>query len=270
VLAKPIRVVTVSLFYALAYNLLDHAAFQFQSQYGISFWYAPAGLSMAVLLRFGIGYAPVYFLVSLIDSQLVWSMNPPLGWAEGFILTIPSVSTYTTAAFLLRSRLRVDFREEQLRSMVLFSAVTLCASAIVAATYIALLYLNGRIAGNTVGHTIRDFWIGDVIAHLSFVPFLLTVGFPWTASTIAFFKSPDLLRRLAPVLRRLLPQTLTTVLWFVLVAGIVTYSFGLPSAQVAPILYPCFLPLIFAAFWRGTKGAATGVICVCGAVALRG
>ena len=72
--AKLARSAGVGLPYVITFYVLEmEAARQATSvQTGISLWYAPIGLTIAVLLRFGLGYAPLYFVVAVFGKFIIW------------------------------------------------------------------------------------------------------------------------------------------------------------------------------------------------------
>ncbi len=269
-LTRPVRAVVVSICYAILFYGFDQIAVHSQSgnAVGVSHWYAPAGLSIAVLLRFGIGYAPVYFLLCLISNAYVWRDFHPSGLASDVALASAPVLIYTVTAWLLRRQIRLDHELRKLRSVVIFISAMITASAVVAITHASLQYAFGSVPWIGLSGYILDFWIGDIIAHLSVAPILLTICFPWASNVIIFFRQGDAGRRIGPVLRRLLPRVATTLVWFGFLATIIYFSFARQAPEVNPALYPCFVPLILAAFWRGIKGAATGVFFVCAGTSL--
>ncbi|MDZ4861504.1 MAG: PAS domain-containing protein [Candidatus Hydrogenedentes bacterium] len=268
--SRPIRAVLLSLWYALLFYFCDQIIFRSLSPdaQGISNWYAPAGLSMAVLLRFGLGYAPLYLVLSLNSTFFVWSeLNPAHPVANLLLAGIP-VGVYSFTAWILRRKVRPNLELQQLRSVVLFIVVVSVASAVTALGYAGvLLGFDVRNQAEVPG-AVLDFWIGNVIAHVSVAPVLLTIVFPWVAGTIGFFRKKSVSSRLGPAVIRLLPRTATSIVWLVFLAFAVYFSFGMRNGSVAPTFYPCFVPLILAAFWRGIKGAATGVFFVCAGTSL--
>ncbi|MCC6795555.1 MAG: PAS domain S-box protein [Candidatus Hydrogenedentes bacterium] len=255
--------------YAALFFLLDMGAARHEVpvQTGISLWYAPVGLSIAVLLRFGLGYAPIYFFIMAFGNFYLWRQHEHSGPFFPIVVAAVPACIYTLCVWVLRFRFRIDTQLSQLHSAGIFVIAFGIASAIVAWAYVGVTYAVGRAADN-VFHAALDFWIGDVVAILSISPFLLSIVFPWSAGFVRLTRRPDRDKELARTIRRLVPMTASTLVWFAVVLPIIGFCIAETERGHRAILYPCLIPLVFAAYWRGMKGASTGVILVSAAVAM--
>lgn len=266
---KILRGAGIGLPYAAMFFLLDMGAARHEVpiQTGISLWYAPVGLTIAVLLRFGLGFAPIYFLITAAGNFYLWRQHEHSGLLFPFIIAAIPACIYSFCVWVLRHRFRIDTQLAQLHSAGIFVIVVGVASAIVAWSYVGVMYAVGRPAQD-IFHAVLDFWIGDVVAILSIAPFLLSIVFPWSASLVRMSRRPDRDRELNRAIRRLVPMTASTLVWFAVVLPIIGFCIAETERGHRAILYPCLIPLVFAAYWRGMKGASTGVILVSTAVAL--
>lgn len=257
------RALLVGVPYSALFFALDYlsAIGQGHSVTGISLWYAPAGLTIAVLLRFGVGYAPIYFLVTLFDNYVVWHQHlgsPPL--LPIAVAAVPA-GVYSLAVWIMRSQFRIDTQLTQLRSAAVFVIGSAAASALVSFGYIGIMYAAGKVHG-PIWHSALDFWIGDVVAILSIAPFLLALVFPWGAGIIRIARGANPSAGFALGARNLAPKLIATLLWFAAVIPTIAFCISETESARRAILYPCFIPLVFAAYWRGIKGASTGTFVV--------
>ncbi len=265
---KMLRGIGVGVPYALAFFLLDMGAARHQVpvQTGISLWYAPVGLTIAVLLRFGLGYAPIYFLITAFGNFYLWRQHEHSGPFFPIIIAAIPACVYSLCVWVLRFRFRIDTQLSQLHSAGIFVIAIGIASTIVAWGYVGVTYAAGRASEN-VFHAALDFWIGDVVAILSIAPFLLSIVFPWTTGLLRMLRRSNRGKEVGRAIRRLIPMTASTMVWFAVVLPIIGFCIAETEGSERAILYPCLIPLVFAAYWRGMKGASTGVVLVSAAVA---
>lgn len=64
--------------YLMLWLALDAVASIYQSHQEVSLWYSPTGLTFALLLVFGLRYAPVLLLTDVLHGLLI--KTPTLGW----------------------------------------------------------------------------------------------------------------------------------------------------------------------------------------------
>lgn len=99
--------------YLLGYLLLDTVSHTFDVGSGISVWYLPAALALALLFVFGLRYLPLIF-AAVVAVQLVHDTTHP------FLSTLVHALTYSLAyggAALLLRRLNVDPGLRRLRDV---------------------------------------------------------------------------------------------------------------------------------------------------------
>lgn len=262
--ARAWRSLPVGVAYLIVYYLLDWASASFADYTlnGISLWYAPAGLSMAVLLRFGASYAPFYFVAALMGNISIWYDKLELTPLTCVALSLLPASIYGFCVWVLRRYLHIDQQLVQLRSGAAFVIGVGVAALLVSCGSIAILSMAHHARQANIGHEILDFWIGDVVAQLSIAPFLLTIVFPWWAGIARIMREHNALARFGRAMRRLVPRLASTVLWLLVLVPTIAFCLNESANSQRAVLYPCFLPLIFAAYWRGIKGASAGAFIV--------
>ena len=95
----------VSVVYLGLWLALDALASVFQARQEVSLWYPPTGLSFALLLVFGLRYAPLLLLTDPLHGLVVSS--PDVSWVSVLLGGVISTAVYTTVAWLLLRRLRL-------------------------------------------------------------------------------------------------------------------------------------------------------------------
>ncbi|NUM53587.1 MAG: PAS domain S-box protein [Candidatus Hydrogenedentes bacterium] len=266
---RVLRALVIGAPFAIVFFALDLGASMARglSGSGISLWYAPVGVAIAVLLRFGIGYAPIYFLVCVIGNYFIWHQHMPSVPLLPVLVAALPVIVYSFCVWVLRTKLRIDTQLTELRSAAMFVIGVAAASALVAFGYAGLLVAADRVQ-ESIWHSALDFWIGDVVAILSIAPFLLALIFPWGAGVLRFVRGESPHAVAGRAVRALLPRFASTAVWFAVLIPTIVFCITESESEGRAILYPCFLPLVFAAYWRGIKGASTGVFFVSASFAI--
>src|SRR3712207_1171142 len=98
----------VSVVYLGLWLALDALASVFQARQEVSLWYPPTGLSFALLLVFGLRYAPLLLLTDPLHGLVV--SGPDVSWVSVWLGGVVSTVVYTAVAWLLLRRLRIDPR----------------------------------------------------------------------------------------------------------------------------------------------------------------
>ena len=99
--------------YLALYVLLDGASLVFRTDPVASLWYLSDGVSLALLLVYGVRYAPAIVISALITNFIIYPNPAPaailVAWS--IILPLPFAATAT----LLRHRLQVEVPPRHLR-----------------------------------------------------------------------------------------------------------------------------------------------------------
>ena len=251
----------IALGFVVLFVVLDRSVVFFQMWEGISAWYPPAGLALALLVGLDLAYAPLL----LVAGMLAAVVNYPLStFSLGFWAVNSAVAVgYTGAAYALR-RLRVNISFHSLRDVNLFVAVALAASFCVAATGTAAFIWAGTLRRADYPKAVLNWWVGDAVALICLTPFLLIHFTPWLRrrafprdSALSPPGSVPAIRVVAgsPVARRIEScaqgASILLSLWLV---------FGWNLVKSYDFFYLFFLPILWIAVRRGLRGATTAVV----------
>ena len=166
----------IAIGFTFVYVVLDRSVVFFQMWEGISAWYPPAGLALALLVGLDLAYAPLLLIAGLIAARV----NYPLSaFSVGFwAVNLVVAAGYTGAAYIMR-RLRVNIAFRSLRDVNLFVIVALAASFCVAATGSAAFVGAGTLRRADYPRAVLNWWVGDAVALICLTPFLLIHFTPW-------------------------------------------------------------------------------------------
>ena len=248
-LVRPALIVTAYLFVFIILDLLTRA---FEELPGVVAWYPPAGLSFALLLVFGVRFAPAVVIASLISSLFIYRMPQPpyalLLWA----LIMSSI--YGAAAAFLRHRTRFDWRLRKLRDVTTLVLTVVPVSALLAVLSVSSSALSSDMPRSDIFGATFDWWIGETVGVLTVAPFLLVYVMPWLKR---FAEGPP---AILPT-RRSFPRPTWSVIGQA--ACLVFMLYWVFGAHVLSEFHPLYLvavPVIWIALDRGFKGAAAGIL----------
>lgn len=231
----------IGLAYLSAYVGLDWLSFVYEfSIVGITPWNPPPGASLAVLLQFGLRYAPWLPAAAMVADLIVRGLPSSFAIAAGSALAIGA--GYTVAALVLRRYCQFDAALARLRDVVALLAVAVVASLAVAATSVGLFTLGGHVSSADFASAALRFWVGDFIGIATLTPLLLRIA---NRSAIAPSAGAGGLETAAQAL------SIVLALWVV---------FGVESTDEFKFFYLLFLPIIWIALRRGLDGAAVAVL----------
>jgi signal transduction histidine kinase len=234
-----IRAAALVTAYVAAYVVLDFVSYVHPvAPFAITPWNPPPGLSLALLLAFGVRYAPALLVASILAEVLVRGGGAPLHEMAmyGAILTIG----YTATAAVLLRTLKLDPRFTSVRDLFVFTATVAASALVISALYVGAHVMAGRFGWSDFTDNALQFWVGDVIGILVTTPFLLVHG-----------------RRLAEGRLRIGFEALLQACAIVVVLAIV---FSMPDVEAAKFFYLLFLPLIWISVRHGFEGATAGLL----------
>jgi PAS domain S-box-containing protein len=244
----------------LLYVVLDRSVVFFQMWEGISAWYPPAGLALALLVGLDLGYAPLLLIAGMIAAIANYPVQT-FSWGFWSVNWVVAVG-YTCAAYVLR-RLRVNISFRSLRDVNLFVVVALGASFCVAAAGSACFVWAGTLRRADYPKAVLNWWVGDAVALICLTPFLLIHFTPWLRRRAhpctSAFSHPDTVPAIrvvgSPVARRIESYaqgaSILLSLWVV---------FGWNLVKSYDLFYLFFLPILWIAVRRGLRGATTAVV----------
>jgi two-component system sensor kinase FixL len=228
--------------YLAAYVVLDWVSYIHPvGRFAITPWNPPPGLSLAVLLVFGLRTAPVLILAGFVAEIAV------RGWPTSFApsaLAIIIVSMgYTAAAAALRANARVDPGVAGVRDVTAFIAIVVASTMLVASGYVSMYVLAGLIPPEGLLPSLLRFWVGDA------------VGILVTTPVLVYLLSEHNLR---PKLR----QARTVIIESLAIAAALFTVFGLHPDSASKFFYVLFLPLLWISLRRGAPGAAFALLAI--------
>ncbi len=241
-----------ALMFLAAFLLADMASEASMTWEGAPPWYLPEALSLALLLAGGIRYMPLV-LISALVSAVVNYHRPIFSWCGIPGITLMYIP-FLVAAALLRGRWRIDLKLGSLRDIGRFLLILLTAEFGNAFFGVLSLLGDGLVKRADTLRTAIDWWTGDVIAIITFTPFVLVHIVPrvdrWLTTGTAVAKSAR--RRYhasLPAILELAAQTivLLAAIWLV---------FGCAAALPYQPLYLLFILVVWVAVRHGLPRAA--------------
>jgi len=209
-------------------------------------WPALPGLTVALLVVFGLRWAALPFLAGLGAAVMLSGAGPALPELalEAAAATLP----WTAAAAVLTRRLRLDPALRRLRDVGWFLLVAVGAAPLAAAaTRAALAVLGGEMAWPDAPAAVPGWWTADALGVLGVAPILMVL----LASRVHPPAPGQAVWR-----PRLHPWEAAAQALAVVAASLLALL--VPAVQHPPLLYACSLPLVWLAVRRGVPGTAAG------------
>lgn len=247
-----LRSVLIVAAYLLVFIGLDLITERFQGLPGIVAWYPPAGITYALLLVFGVTFAPAVTIALLVSSIFIYRMPQPAYLLVIWALILSVI--YAGTAIFLRRIIRIDWQLRKLRDVTWFVLTAVIVSAI-----LAVLSVSGSAGGSNIPRSellrsIFDWWIGETVGVLTVTPFLLIFVMPG----LKRFMGGQPLRQPG---RRSFPRPSLAILGQVFSIALTLYwVFGAPVLDEFHPLYLIALPLIWVALQRGFKGVSVALL----------
>ena len=220
--------------YVVAYVFLDWASYLYPVRpLAITPWNPPPGLSLVVLMVFGLRVWPGLLVATFLAEVLVREI--PASPLHLLVASAILTAGYTGVAALLR-RVGFDPAFRRVRDLYWMTAVTVPGVLALALFYVGYYDLAGVVRDEEFVASMLRFWVGDTIGILVTMPLLLVYG-------------PRVARRAwARPTREMLGQAFSVVLalWII---------FGLPDTDEFKFFYLLFLPLVWIASRHGIEGA---------------
>jgi signal transduction histidine kinase len=230
--------VLVSAAYVAAYVILDVVSYIHPvAPYAITPWNPPPGLSLALLLAFGLRYAPALFVAALLAELLV--RGGGAGMPEIAFYAFILAAGYTTIAAVLVKVMRFDARFASMRDLLVFTVGVAAGTLAVSALYVGAHVVAGRFSWSDFADHALHFWVGDVIGVVVTTPFLLVHA-----------------RR--PLIRQ--GPTMEAVLQALAIVAVLATVFSMAHVAAAKFFYLLFLPLIWICVRHGFPGATAGLL----------
>ena len=250
------------LIYLVVYIILDRMTVFFQMWQGVSAWYPPVGLEVAVLTGLGMAYAPVMAAAGLSSAVLNYHQSPFA--FSTWLMVLVSVGGYTCAAYLLRHMLRDHAPFQTLGDVFRYLGVTLSTAVVVGTLGPFVLTWDKTILPADYPKAALSWFIGDSVALVCLTPFLLLHVTPWLRRRAESYErraeiaatGPERIRAKRFGARGSLEMaaqggSIVLALWIV---------FGSHVAQSFELFYLLFLPTIWIAVRHGMPGATIATL----------
>jgi PAS domain S-box-containing protein len=252
--------VCIGVAFVILYVLLDCTTVFFQMWQGISAWYPPVGLALAMLFGLDTWFAPLALLAEAISG--IVNYHQSLFTISFWLINLTIVAGYTSAAIVLRRVLRVHSQLRSLRDVLQFVFVAFLASFCVAVAGSALLVWDRTLRPAEFPMAALNWWVGDAAALICFTPFLLLHVIPKLREYASLTRAADAVsfrgrrRSGLPRARRVLEEALQllsipVILWIV---------FSWDLARSFELYYLFFIPILWIAVRRGIYGVTVGIL----------
>jgi diguanylate cyclase (GGDEF)-like protein len=223
----------LSTVYVVVWLTLDYFSAFFEIAPGVSVWYPPHAISLALLLCFGLKYWPLLFLSAFLGGSFIWMKGQPVPLA---LIALAITAGYTTAAWVALRVMKMACSLRLPGDTTKLLVAMLIGASIAAPLSVQVLIAFGITELGFMKLT-TSFWLGDLVGTLLLTPVLL----------VLLQQPPDLV-----VIKKRLPEMAALVIT-ALVAVILTMNLLQILNMSAYLLI--FPPLFWACFRFGTQGA---------------
>ncbi len=223
--------------YLAAYVALDWISYEYEfAPIGITPWNPPPGLSLVLLLREGLAFAPWLFVAAAAADILVRGL---VSWEYTIASAAIIAAGYGLAAAWLRGGGRVGPRLGGLRDVVALIAISALAAAGVAALQGVASVAVGHLPTASLVPVVMRSWAGDLSGILVLSPLLMrSEGLTWTA----------LRARIAAI-------DLETALQIAALGLALWIVFGLETTDEFKFFFLTLVPIVWIAVRHGLDGA---------------
>src|SRR6267142_6107766 len=171
------RRVCVAVVFVALYVVLDRSTVFFQMWTGVSAWYPPSGLSLAMLIGFGGSYIPLIMLGGVISALTNYHQSLLSFNTIGANLAVSG--GYWAAAYVLRRVLKIDWQLRSIRDVFRLLVVSVASSCAVAFAGVLMGVADHAIKPSEYLSASITWWVGDAVTLASLTPFLLVYVMPW-------------------------------------------------------------------------------------------
>lgn len=227
--------------FAPCYVLLDWVSYiDPLGPFNITPWNPQPALAIVWMLLGGLEHAAAVFLTIILADALIRDL--PGGFATTLLSATVLAAGYAAIAWALRLTLRPMPSLHTLRQLTLFIAVVVPGTAVIAAAFVAVLFLAGHLGATAAGPGWLRFWVGDAVGILVTAPLLIAVA------------DRERRDRFDSALHKL-----ETYVQLALVGVALWLVFGGLGGDPSHHVYLLFLPLIWISIRNGLAGAILGV-----------
>jgi PAS domain S-box-containing protein len=248
--------------FLILHVVLDRMTVDFQMWKGVSAWYPPAGLEVAVLVGLGFSYMPVILLANFVSAIVNYHQSPRSAafWVSCMAIT----AGYSGGAFILRRILPPDSPFRSVGDVFRYLTVAITTSFCVASIGAWTLTWRTPALMAEYPKLVLSWAVGDSVGLIALTPFILVHVMPWfhersNRHNRSSQASPFAIERAEPPHHRIFGSlefaaqlaTIVFALWFV---------FGSKLSESYDLFYLIFLPLIWVAVRQGIPGVTTAIL----------
>ena len=245
--------------FLILHVLLDRMTVEFQMWKGVSAWYPPAGLEVAVLVGLGFSYMPVILLANFVSAIVNYHQSPRSAafWVSCLVIT----AGYSGGAFILRRILPHDSPFRSVGDVFRYLTVAITTSFWVASVGALTLTWETPALITEYPKLVLSWAVGDSVGLIALTPFILVHVMPWFHARSNRYGRSSHARPLAieRTHRRTFGSlefaaqlaTLVFALWLV---------FGSRLSESYDLFYLIFLPVIWVAVRQGIPGVTTAIL----------
>ncbi len=248
--------------FLILHVVLDRMTVDFQMWKGVSAWYPPAGLEVAVLVGLGFSYMPVILLANFVSAIVNYHQSPRSAtfWVSCLVIT----AGYSGGAFILRRILPHDSPFRSVGDVFRYLSVAITTSFCVASVGALTLTWQTPALVTEYPKLVLSWAVGDSVGLIALTPFILVHVMPWfhersDRHTRSKQLSPLAIERVEPQRRRTFGSlefaaqlvTIVFALWLV---------FGSRLSESYDLFYLIFLPVIWIAVRQGLPGVTTAIL----------
>jgi PAS domain S-box-containing protein len=251
----------VRLAFVLLYVVLDRLSVYFQIWSGISAWYPPIGLALALLMDLGMAFVPWYVLAACLSSVL--NYHVALSSYGFWFAPLVIIGGYAGVAYILGRYRKSGEGFAQLNEVLRFVAVALCGSFAVSAGGVWGVLQDGGLTESQYPQAVLNWWAGDAVALICVTPFLLVHVTPWLLRIERGGDrgpSVESAPELRPSLREAWTHAAETGAQAFSIFLVIWIVFGWNLPRRHEFFYLFFLPIVWIAVRRGLPGATAGIM----------
>jgi C4-dicarboxylate-specific signal transduction histidine kinase len=224
--------------YLSGYVILDSASYVHPfGSFGITPWNPSTGLSLLLILMYGMKTVPLIFAAAFLASVIVRGLPVPI-WLAAIEVLVVGGGYALTGWVLLYPSVRFDASLRSLRDLFILVVAGVVSSAIVASVYVALLTAGALLQPTEVVSAAMRYWVGDMIGIAIVVPFGL----------------------LALTRDQLIRRDWQTALQVLAIALALTIAVASTRNHELHLFYLLYLPITWIAVRSGLEGVSTALV----------
>jgi len=242
---RPNRTIAICAIYLILHFVLHLAAGLFEGSSGLSIWYPPNGLALALLILLGPRYAPWVLFTHLL---VAYGTHTHGTWWVPLVYPVLITANATVTAVIARHFSGPVLLPTNPRQAGVFSLVVAASPLCLALAGTGIQTLISPSTPAAFFYSVYQWWVGDVSGLIAVLPVVMV------------FASPALLgKRALPIARVKVSWGQTAIQGLTLFACLGAV-FALEPIRQHHAYYLCFIPLSWVALSHGLPGASLATL----------